>query len=142
MNLLDTVPISTILSDRDVGYMRVEILRRHGETLEMLLKNFRLSPTLNGLQKVDRQRATEAVEILLWKSLAYGLEMLPRDVAKTRAIAFMDQLGNFATEIYSNSDWDGEELSGWNPMTNATFDKGLLFISDTLAVCLWVEEED
>ena len=142
MNSSSSTPLSTILSDRDAGRFRVEILRRHGQSLEELLTHFRLLPNTELLFKLTHEQVTEALGHLLWKDLAYNTELIPLEVAKNRAKLFMEQLGNFATEIYSNTD-ELAPIAGTNlTATYPTFEVGFLFLSETMAVCLWVEEED
>lgn len=100
---------------------------------------FKSYPTL----EVTRDRARRIAELILKKDLACGADSIPKEYAGSyvdRFFAWFDNNSRYFTN--SRSLDDGGVLSGWNPITDATFDTGV-FISDSKGIgVIWAEDED
>ena len=92
------------------------------------------------LVKLDRAQAAHVLAVAGRTSLAYG----KRDPARAqveRAAGALDTLSAEAL-FWSNGLWDVHDQFGWNPLTTATFDCGLIGRDAQRAFIFWVEEED
>ncbi|HEV2596961.1 hypothetical protein [Sphingopyxis sp.] len=94
----------------------------------------------NGLPELNRVQAAHVLAVAGTVSLAYGQadpDANEIDSAKT-ALREMAHDGVFL----SNGLWGSGESMGWNPLTSATFDCGLIGFDAKNAFIFWVEEED
>jgi len=86
---------------------------------------------------------------LLHRDLAYGEEIMPLDDAEELAIAFLD-LAPEPHSYFTNGEWSGAleddgslgTTIGWDPISDATYDAGVVCVGDGVAAILWVEDED
>lgn len=86
---------------------------------------------------------------LLHLDLAYGEEVMPITVASDLATQLFDGVPE-PHSYFTNGDWEvaGEAtdqpatLRGWDPISDASFDSGVVCIGDGSAALLWVEDED
>ena len=96
--------------------------------------------------------ATDAHEIatsLLHRDLAHCAEIMPFDVASGLAERFFD-LAPEPHAYFTNGDWDFSSaaerapatLTGWDPISDSTFDAGIVCVGDGTVALLWVEDED
>lgn len=99
------------------------------------------------LEDVSSDKAQNVLEAVLARNMAYKYDAMPRDRAAQLAKEFIEsQLPN--TRFFVNGDWtiylDGSQSAvfSWNNLTDATFDAGVVAVSDQLAMCIWVEDED
>ena len=86
---------------------------------------------------------------LLHRDLAYGEEIMPLADATELATAFLD-LAPEPHTYFTNGEWIGaleddgslETTIGWDPISDATFDAGIVCVGDGMTAMLWVEDED
>jgi hypothetical protein len=93
------------------------------------------------------ERAREVLAALLHRDMAYRSETLPREEAERIAAGFLDLFGR-PVRCYSNSDWEPDQPGGilqlahWNPISDSTFDSGVVATDGVAAGLLWFEDED
>lgn len=95
-------------------------------------------------REVDLASAKKILMRILYKDLAYDQELMPLADAQTLADQVIDLCGSNAS-FYTNGDYDLEENKQsveWTPITNATFDTGVIFVGESQIGLLWVEDED
>ena len=92
-----------------------------------------------GLYRLSAQQAAYALAAAGTTSLAYG--PAPSDLEVELAAEALGSLDEDASFL-SNGVWSRGSLGGWNPLTTATFDCGLIAYDGTRAFIYWVEEED
>jgi len=64
------------------------------------------------------------------------------DAAKAYAKEIVEEYAGPGANIFTNAQWDQDKLSGWSPVTTATFDVLVLITSGDFAVGVLVEDED
>ena len=84
--------------------------------------------------EVPRIDAVQIVTKVLHKDLAYGVQMVTEEEATILAEKFIALFGE-AARFYSN------HFGGW-PISESTFDAGVVGISNDQLGILWVEDED
>jgi hypothetical protein len=100
---------------------------------------------------VDRDTARSILITLLREDMAYSLERIPLESAESGADEF---LGAFSpgSQHFTNGNWEagwsksahgGAAVGpGWQPVTDATFDGGILVLDSSRTGLLWFEDED
>jgi hypothetical protein len=137
--------ITKLIKDRDSGSIQVRAIRNYGFELELILAELGLARKPDWLEEIDVQQGTEIIEAILWKELAYNDELMDRTLARSYAEEFMNSFVESDCRLYSNGKWQTYHESNafsFNPMTEATFNAGVLVIHREYAAMLWVEDED
>jgi hypothetical protein len=66
---------------------------------------------------------------------------MPHEQAVSIAQSIFDQYSESTSRYYSNGNWALRE--SWNPLTEATFDAGIIITGvDKKYFCIWFEDED
>lgn len=134
--------IHALLDARQASGLRHVVLSTDaGDDLDRVLSLCGLLPRRAGLVQLDRRLACDVLADVLGKHLAYGTECMPRAQAVAWAQAFIDSGSDADSRCFANT--DGGVPRQWTPLTNATFDAGLLIrLRPGRWSCLWVEDED
>lgn len=131
-----------ILAERDCGVVHCGVSRfAHKDVLE-LAREFGLHDDPSAFAPVTASNAVALVASILHEDMAYSQPMMAAERAKKLAEQFLGQFGAEA-RFFSNgwTGWD-DGSTGWNPVTDATFDTGILVIGSDRSGCIWVEDED
>ena len=95
---------------------------------------------------VPADEARAVLEAAIHQDLAYGCEIVPREVAARLARAFIDEWPVATTRFHTNGTHGLPRRAGvgsvWQPATEATFDTGVLAIGVSSSACLWFLDED
>jgi len=92
----------------------------------------------------------EAARILrnvLHRDLAYTAEIMPVEVAEQFAARF-HAIFSTTTRYFTNGTWGAgrsvyaEQPASWSPLTEATFDAGIVAVGKGFLALAWVEDED
>ena len=86
---------------------------------------------------------------LLRRDLAYGEEIMTLAEADDFATGFLD-LAPEPHAYFTNGEWSGaleddgslETTIGWDPISDATYDAGIVCVGDGVSAILWVQDED
>ena len=98
-------------------------------------------PGTERLIEVDARRAAELLAFFASISLAYGPYKVKEGLRRQAAEALRDLADN--ARFFTNGTWLAEAGgTGWTPLSNATFDGGVIGFDDDHAFIYWVEEED
>ena len=127
------------------GSTRVAIVRNYDLPMREVMKSLGIEPNPEALFEVSFSRAIGCLTILLWKDLAYSLELMPKDRAEAYAKQFVEQFSPENTRFFTNGDWDEyDKLSGisYSPLTPATFSAVLMGLHSTYAIAVVIEDED
>ncbi len=104
----------------------------------------------NGWREVDLAQARRILKHVLRRDLAYGSERIPEAEAERLVTAFLGAVGNDLSG-YTNGTWGlpPEQLSGgvttsasWSPITDSTFDGGVVCVGSERLGIIWVQDED
>ncbi|WP_055046038.1 hypothetical protein [Devosia sp. A16] len=93
-----------------------------------------------GLTSLRLSQAAHVLAVAGTTSLAYDKwSPTAADVLQAE-----DALGEFdaGATFLSNGLWEAGPSSSWDPLTNATFDCGVIGYNDRNAFVFWIEEED
>lgn len=134
--------------EREDGMVRCAAAKLWGApSLGQVLKVLGLPKKPDALEEVSEEKAQNILEAVLARNMAYKYEAMPLERAVQLAKEFIEsQLPN--TRFLVNGDWTtylNESKStgfSWHNLTEATFDAGVVAVSDRLAMCIWVEDED
>jgi len=112
---------------------------------------FSLSPDTSKYRQIAKIEALQILTRVLHKDMAYDSEIMPEHTARELGVSFLQGFEDESAAFFTNIDYSraGQQLNldvwcgpSWNPVTNATFDAGVIAISANRSACLWVEDED
>jgi hypothetical protein len=93
---------------------------------------------------LSRADARAVLLLVLERSLAYNVATMSRANATELADAFLEHAQDAAV-FFTNGDRASGSMSygeSWTPLTEATFDGGLVAVDGSHAAMLWIEDED
>ena len=138
--------LAELVAARRSGVIHAHFTPRDGRELGDLLSEFELSPDVSALNRVDQQLAERIAALVLSQDLAYGIQLMPLTDAARLAAAFMELFAGSMVGCFTNADFSEKggrlSLSTWTPLTDATFDTGIIVLSTEHVGCLWVQDED
>ena len=127
---------------RDCGFVNCGIIDE-SLTLKELTFKFELFFEPNLYEEISYQQAATLLRKILHRDLAYNAKIMSEAKAEELAIRFLNCFDRESAQFYTNGDfYEVNPRRGWNPATNATFDTGVIVISNSRVGCLWVEDED
>lgn len=130
-----------ILEARGCGDIRACVVLEHSENMDAVLGKFGLLPNAKSLIEISRAAAHSVVESLIAKDMAYGYELMPRAQAKSFTRSYFCNFPEPQSQFFSNR--ASPESESWSPMTESTFDSGIVVkFGEGLYACLWFEDED
>ena len=141
--------LAEILSERKYGVVWIKThslgeFWRENLGKEIKLVGLKGRPT--DLTVIDYDIAIEVVAGFLQYEMAFSAQMIERPVALKRAEFILSVFSAGDTTYYSNvfKNIRGEYSYGGNctPMTDATFDTGLVIRTPLSVTAVWVEDED
>ena len=100
------------------------------------------SDDLDVLDEISPQRAETLLAAALGRDLAYRVAVMPVDVAAELARQLVEVLEPGARWWTNGDVADRGNFAAWNPLTEATFDSGVIGISETRTLIAWVMDED
>lgn len=154
--------ISDIQTKRRCGRVSIQILDRsyskdwEEELFEKIKKDFlsqemSLEDFKKNLDKVTRNIASQIIISLLHKDMAYEAKIMKMSEAKEFANHFFSFFDKDAL-YYSNSDWNKNKyskdekfkfgLGAYNPLTDSTFDSGVIICDSKKIGIAWFQDED
>jgi len=108
---------------------------------------FRMSP----LQEIGRELANAILVSLLHRDLAYDHLCMPVELASRTADMLLTHF-NTDDRYFTNAQFQRKDvaepasllvqISGWNPLTESTFDSGVVCIGSELGGIYWFQDED
>ena len=90
---------------------------------------------------LDLTAAREVLTRVLHADLAYNTPMMTVETADALARRFLACCGD-APVFVTNGSLALTPTGAWSPLTDATFDTGVIAVSDTRVGMLWAEDED
>jgi len=135
------------LYDNPVGIEWQSLLFERIPTNIASLKDFKES-----FREIDDVAlAKNILTTLLHKDLAYGVELMPLDKAGLFTDRFFSLFSSQAL-YFSNSVWNENEytpdkafefgLSSWAPLTELTFDSGIVICDNSKIGIIWFSDDD
>lgn len=138
--------LAEIVAARRTGRVYADYRPRNGQQIAELLAEFGLSPNASALNPIDPELAQRIAVLVLAQDLAYGTQLIPPAEAARLAAAFMALFAGSQVDCFTNASLSehggGLTVNAWTPLTDATFDGGIIVLSTERAACLWVEDED
>jgi hypothetical protein len=130
-----------LIAARQCGEIRYAVVSDTSMEMSRVMAKFGLRADATLLVEHDAETAHGILGTLLWKDMAYGTECMPRERADQLAREVLAGHTSAKSRFYSNGDWTKSQ--SWNPLTEATFDAGLIVnCGDHRYFCIWFEDED
>ena len=105
------------------------------------------------IQEIENRELAEGIlASLLHKDIAYSVEIMALEKAKVLTKKFFSLFSSHAL-YFSNSTWNENEhavpakgfklgLSSWSPLTELTFDSGIIICDDNIVGIAWFSNDD
>lgn len=133
MNIIDA-----ITSKRNFGVIRCGYLPDAAD-LQGVASFFSLSQDSSNYRQIAKSEALKILTRVLHRDMAYESEIMPIQSAAELSTLFLKNFEEKSATFFTNID---NSTGAWNPVTQATFDAGIIAISQTESACLWIEDED
>jgi hypothetical protein len=136
-----------VAAHRSVGSVRVEFRRvsgAEGAPATSVATEFVATLALRAPDRwteLDAREALEAATRILHLDLAYSGPVMKVEVAKGLAARFLECCGKGAV-FFTNGALTLTGTGAWSPLTDATFDAGIVGVASGRVGLLWVEDED
>lgn len=106
-----------------------------------------LCETEDCYEQVEREEAQPVIANALHQDMAYKVELVSLELARSLAAEFVAQFEESGTRFYTNGGWGRPRVDpgvgpSWCPATSATFDTGVIVLSPTKTGCVWFQDED
>ncbi|MEM7206480.1 MAG: hypothetical protein AAF434_01525 [Pseudomonadota bacterium] len=124
-----------------------------GGTKDVTVKSVESAAELFGLSNqsgiynnIERPEAIRVLRTVLHRDMAYSAKIMSSEKAKNLANEFIGKFGDEAV-FYTNGEY-GKPRSNpsvgpsWSPATDATFDTGVIVVSNGVVGCAWFADED
>jgi hypothetical protein len=118
-----------------------------GPWIDAVLAGTGLKPLSDGWCEIAPPDAIRVLRNILPYDLAYRAEIMPSELAAELADRFCAPVPA-AIRYLTNGTWragpsdDLEAPSSWCPITDATFDAGIVAVGESYLAVVWVEDED
>jgi hypothetical protein len=136
------VVLNRLASDGRAFGLTLRVEERSAESMPGLLASFGFAHPEEKLFPISREAAAEVISHLVAYDQAYGFP--------TSVIAIADDCGREFVSLFpeesrfftNSSEPLGAAARAWHPLTDATFDAGVLAVSPNRVGVLWLEDED
>lgn len=108
-------------------------------------RSFGLLDSPECYEEIDAVEAAGVIENVLHWDMAYKTEIMSISLARELSGEFLAAFAGADARFFTNGEWGrstGALGVGWTPVTSATFDTGVLVVSDQMAGCVWCMDED
>lgn len=114
-------------------------------TVADVASSFGLLDSPEHYEEIDAVEAAKVIENVLHRDMAYKNEIMPISLARELSGEFFAMFAGTDARFFTNGEWGrslGAHGIGWTPVTSATFDTGVLVVSDQTVGCVWCMDED
>lgn len=117
------------------------------KTADEVAIQFGLQPIGDSWREIDRKRAIIILQSLLERDLAYNSDADSAPIAAELSLQFVQEFRDGA-RFFTNGEWhedkptNGKPVGVWTPVTESTFDAGILVLHDHRVGVFWLEDED
>lgn len=148
--------IEQILRLRDAGHTTCAIVNASSQpsakddatdVADRIVQAHGFQGITDGWIEISANDAHAIITALLHRDLAYGAELMPMATASDLSTQLLDGVPE-PHRYFTNGEWtvseSGDEatLHGWNPISDASFDSGVVCLGDGRAALFWVQDED
>jgi hypothetical protein len=148
--------IEQILKLRDAGHTTCAIvdvpspssMDAATQSADQIVRAHGFQGIADGWIEISANDAHAIIATLLHRDLAYGAELMPLSTASELSAQLLDGVPE-PHRYFTNGDWTVDEdgsgeatLNGWNPISDATFDSGVVCLGESRAALFWVQDED
>lgn len=114
------------------------------QSIDSFVGRYKLAGIGDAWVEVSQDVAQQHLAEVLHRGLAYNGELIPRQRAAELASAFLAMFpgGRYFTNT-EDAPYDAKQSShGWDPITQATFDTGIVALRGNEIGMIWLEDED
>ena len=91
---------------------------------------------------IDRDEALRCLQHILYHDLAYQQPLMERKTAQFIGESFLALFSPYDSRFCTNGSFDERSMLGWTPITDSTFDHGIIAFDEKSIGMIWVQDED
>jgi hypothetical protein len=140
-----------LLRDRHAGWVKITFAKNYNYDLKEVMARVGLSNGPSEPRKVSQEEAIDTMTAILWRDMAYRVELIDKEQAHQRALKFVGEYALAGAEFYNNLFLQGErdrsspyefKSHSFSEFSDSTFNMCLLIVNPDSAVCVLAEDED
>lgn len=93
-------------------------------------------------RSIERAEALNSLELLLFHDLAYQHPLMEKKTAHFIAESFLSLFSPFDCRFLTNGSFDERSMLRRTPITESTFDHGVIAFDDKSIGMIWAQDED
>ena len=109
---------------------------------DSFVKSFGFKPIGTAWRCIERSEALDTVSRILFRDLAYQRPLMEQKTATYIAESFLNLFAQYGGRFCTNGSFDNRGMLSWTPITESTFDHGVVAFDDQKVGLVWVEDED
>jgi hypothetical protein len=91
---------------------------------------------------IDRAEALRCLQHILYHDLAYQQPLMEQKTAQFIAESFLALFSSYDCRFCTNGSFDERSMLGWTPITESTFDHGVIAFDAKSIEMIWAQDED
>jgi hypothetical protein len=136
-----------LLKDRNAGRVKITFAKNYNYDLERVMARVGLPKGPSELRKVSNEEAIDTMTAILWRDMAYRVELIDKEQAYQRALMFVGEYALADAEFYNNLFWFTDyalpgRFDSFSAVSDSTFTMCLLIVNPDSAVCVLAEDEN
>jgi len=131
----------TILQERACGIVTMDVRPLDSSSVDSYVNTFEFTPLGSTWRSIDRRSALGILQRVLERDLAYDIPMMESARAQLLVEQFLSLFSGSA-HYYTNGSRNSDGFLGWDPITESTFDHGVVVHDDHTIGMIWVQDED
>lgn len=132
--------VDAVRAERACGLVTVDYRARSSFSVDSYVREFGFKPLAARWRFIDRKEALGILKRVLARDLAYDTPLMDPARAQVLAERFLSLFS--ARPIYCTNGSFESSGSAWNPITESTFDRGVVAQDDKGIGIIWVQDED
>jgi len=126
-----------------IAYEPVETVEQSsGNIADSFVESLGFKPLGKAWRQIERANANAIIEHILFQDLAYQYPQMEEKTAAFIAENFLALFSHHSCRCYTNGSINEQNMLGWDPISNSTFDHGIVAFDDKNIGIVWAEDED
>ena len=140
-----------LLRDRHAGWVKITFAKNYNYDLNEVMARVGLPKGPSELRKASQEEAIDTMTAILWRDMAYRVELIDKEQAHQRALEFVAEYALAGAEFYNNLFYYGEpertsasvfQSPSGSQFSDSTFNMCLVIVNPDAAICVLAEDED
>jgi len=109
---------------------------------DSFVANLGFKPLGKAWREINRTTASALAQHVLYRDLAYQSRLMEQKTAAFIAEKFLALFSPYTCRFLTNGSINEHNMLGWDPISDSTFDHGIVVFDEKNIGMVWVEDED